>query len=207
MQASACSADRASIPDPRDVTGSRRHVGTAYVLLDSIGHPRPIALGHKLAHSAHRAPLLRRGRKKGRLFTLVSRFRSSPNLAARPMRTSESKDTSKSYDSSAALNPKLATHFRQFRASFGFAALGRCATQRHLQARIVAHPLTPAQASDKRQIVIFGDLRYCFYRIRASSSTERRRWLRDQENIFAGTAGQTAAWILYERSSFQPSLT
>src|ERR1700730_8539914 len=40
---------------------------------------------------------------------LVSRFRSSPNLAARPMRTSESKDTSKPYDSSAALNPKFAT--------------------------------------------------------------------------------------------------
>ena len=55
-----------------------------------------------------------------------------------------------------------------------------------LQARIVTHPFTPAQAFDKRQIVIFGDLRYCFYRIRASSSTERRRWLRDWENILAG---------------------
>jgi hypothetical protein len=42
------------------------------------------------------------------------------------MRTSESKDTSKPYDSSAALNPKLATHFRQFRASFGFAAPAAC---------------------------------------------------------------------------------
>ena len=40
---------------------------------------------------------------------LASRFRSSPNLAARPMRTSESKDTSQLYDSSAALNPKFAT--------------------------------------------------------------------------------------------------
>jgi len=51
---------------------------------------------------------------------------------------------------------------------------------------------TPAQACDKRQIVIFGDLRYCFYRIRASSSTERRRRLRDQENIFAG---RLAKWL------------
>src|SRR5262249_29492129 len=39
---------------------------------------------------------------------LVSRFRGSPEYAARSMRTSESKDTSKLYDSSAALNPKFA---------------------------------------------------------------------------------------------------
>src|SRR5262249_28888676 len=39
----------------------------------------------------------------------VSRFRSSPTPAARSMRTSESKDTGKIYDSSAALNPKFAT--------------------------------------------------------------------------------------------------
>jgi hypothetical protein len=41
------------------------YAGTAYVLLHSIGHPRPIALGHKLkAHSGHSAPLLRKGRKR-----------------------------------------------------------------------------------------------------------------------------------------------
>jgi membrane protein required for colicin V production len=57
---------------------------------------------------------------------LVSRFRSSPNLAARPMRTSESKDTSQLYDSSAAFEPEVRNRTRgNGSANFGFAALAR----------------------------------------------------------------------------------
>jgi hypothetical protein len=56
--------------------------------------------------------------------TLVSRFRSSPNLAARPMRTSESKDTSQLYNSSAAFEPEVRNRTRgNCSANFGFAAL------------------------------------------------------------------------------------
>jgi methionine-rich copper-binding protein CopC len=58
------------------------------------------------------------------LLALVSRFRSSPNLAARPMRTSESKDTSNAMIL-VPLEPEVRKRTRGKRgANFGFAALG-----------------------------------------------------------------------------------
>src|ERR1700730_11591887 len=80
------------------------------------------------------------------------------------MRTPESKDTSKPYDSSAALNPKLATHFRQFRASFGFAALERTSESKDTSSSMILVPLwTRSPGSDSRQL-------RCGLRVRGTSA-------------------------------------
>src|SRR5262249_59212979 len=55
----------------------------------------------------------------------VSRFRSSPELAARPKRTSESKDTSNSIILVPLRIRSSQSDSRQCSANFGFAALAR----------------------------------------------------------------------------------
>src|SRR5690242_5226089 len=76
------------------------------------------------------------------------------------------------------------------------AALGRCATQRHLQARIVAHPLRRRRPLDKRQIVIFWGLAPLLLPHSGAIVHRKAAMARDRENIFAGAAGQSAARIL-----------
>src|SRR5262249_2612965 len=60
---------------------------------------------------------------KIRTSMLVSRFRSSPEFAARSEANFGIEGHQPLYDSSAALNPKFAPGLRQRWANFGFAAL------------------------------------------------------------------------------------